>query len=81
MIKKLIEIDPKNTYLFYLDVSLNETINRHTTKPNKDEFGEKELREWCRERDTLGFDGEIIIDENFSLEDSVKFILDKIKNN
>lgn len=38
MLKGLISISPKDAYVFYLDVSLEETIKWHATKPNCEEF-------------------------------------------
>ncbi len=80
MIKRLSDIDSKNTHIFYLDISLDETLKRHITKPNSHEFGETELREWYREKDLLGLENEIVINEDLTLDESVKFILNKVKN-
>lgn len=77
--KEILAIHPENNYFFYFDVSLEETIKRHQTKPNKDEFGEKELREWYKIKDYLVLINEDIISEESALEDSVKQIISSIK--
>ncbi len=74
IIKKLIGVCP-DYHVFYLDVSLNETLKRHQTKPNKDEFGEKEIKRWYKFKDTTNIKGEICIPESYILERSVKKII------
>jgi len=62
----------------YLDIPFEETLKRHQTKPNRDEFGEKEMKEWFRESDVLRIKGEIIIDSNSTAEESAKKIFDSL---
>ncbi len=75
MLKRLVERCPNN-YFYYFDVSLDESLKRHATKPNAHEFGEKEIREWYRYLDLTNFTSEKIIPESYSLEQSVKTILE-----
>lgn len=51
---------------YYLDVPFEETVRRHTTKPNRDEFGEAEMREWYRRLDLVTGLGESVIDATSS---------------
>ena len=37
-------------YAYYYDISFEETLRRHSTKPNRGDFGEKEMRRWWRRR-------------------------------
>ncbi|MFC1623490.1 kinase, partial [Patescibacteria group bacterium] len=74
MLKELVAAHPCNNFFFYFDISLEETLRRHKTKPNKDDFGEKELRNWYRNKEFLGFIKEEIISENSSAEETVKTI-------
>ncbi len=74
MLKKLVEQCP-NIYFYYFDVSFDETLKRHTTKPNAHEFGEKEMREWYKPNQHTGFDSERIIPESFTIDAAVKKIL------
>lgn len=79
MLRNLISEHHGKTYVYYLDISLEETMKRHTTKPNAHEFGEKELRQWYRKHDFLGVDMESIIKEHESREDIVAKILKETK--
>lgn len=74
MFKEILQRHPKNNYFFYFDVSLEETLRRHQFKPNKDDFGEKEMRRWYKERDFLGCFEETIVSETSSQEETVRFI-------
>ncbi len=75
MLTKLLGQCPEH-YVYYFDVSLEETLRRHATKPPhiRSGFGEKEMTEWYRHRDLTSFEGEKIILEEYSLEQTVKFI-------
>lgn len=62
-------------YAYYYDISFEETLRRHSTKPNRGDFGEKEMRRWWREKDLLGILPERILTEDQSLDDAMKTIL------
>ena len=79
MLRRLNAIDPQNTHLFYLDIPLEETLERHQTKSECNEFGEEQMREWYRERDLLNLENEKTIKEHSTLEESVEFIINTIK--
>ncbi len=66
------------THLFYLDVSLEETLRRHRTRPLGAELTTSKLREWYVQSDTLGLSGEIVLAGNADLEVVVAEIRDKI---
>jgi len=63
-----------DTYVFYLDVSLEETLRRHTLRPQASEFTAEDMRGWYRPRDLLGMPDEMVIPESASLEETVAFI-------
>lgn len=63
-------------FYFYLDVSLEETLRRHTTRPQVVEFTAEQMRGWYRAGDLLGFDGEQIIPEAWTIEETVTRIAD-----
>lgn len=75
MFRDIIKEHPKNNFFFYFDISLEETIKRHKTKTCKDEFGEKELKSWYKDKDYLGFVEEKNISEKRSLREAVDFIV------
>ena len=40
-----------NVYAYYFDLPFDETLKRHKTKPNCQEFGEEAMRRWWIEKD------------------------------
>lgn len=74
MLKKLTKKCPNN-YFYYFNVSFDETLKRHITKPNAHEFGEKEMREWYKPNQHTGFETERNIPETFTIDDAVNKIL------
>lgn len=38
-------------YAYYFDLPFEETLKRHQTKPNRNDFGEEDMRKWWREKD------------------------------
>ncbi|MGC7094395.1 kinase [Amycolatopsis lurida] len=63
------------TGIYYLDVSFDESLRRHATRPQAAEFGPEHMREWYRERDLLGLPGEQVVPPTSSLQDTVGHIL------
>ncbi|WP_026197161.1 AAA family ATPase [Sciscionella marina] len=68
------------TTFYYFDVSWGETLRRHGTRPQANEFGHDEMQKWYRAADQLGFDEEHIIPEEYSLDDTVRRILGEAFN-
>jgi len=68
----------EKAYAFYFDISFEETLRRHQFKNNKDEFGEKEMREWWREHDVLGFPNEILIPASLTEDEVLTLIIKTI---
>lgn len=62
---------------FYLDVSFEETLCRHKTKPNCDEFGYQAMKDWYVPKDYLGVLEEIIIPEKSSLNSTVDMVVEQ----
>lgn len=56
-------------YAYYFELPFEETLRRHQTKPNYNEFGEAEMRKWWREKDYIGFIKENVITIEETLED------------
>lgn len=69
----------EESYIYYYDISLKETITRHKTKPNADDFGEAELTAWYTDKDFLDSPNEKIISETMSVEETVKMIISDIR--
>jgi predicted kinase len=60
---------------YYLDVPFEETLVRHATKPNANDFGAEEMRSWYRPVDLLSTGVEQLIPAASSLLESVELIL------
>lgn len=61
-------------YLYYFNISLEETIRRHSTRSKKDEFGEDEMSSWYASASPLGYSFEKEISEDMSEEDVIELI-------
>jgi hypothetical protein len=66
------------TGFFYFDVSFEETLRRHQTKPQAAEYGEAAMREWYRPHDYLTGGIEEIIPESSTLEEAVSRIIRRV---
>ncbi|HYK34104.1 MAG TPA: kinase [Streptosporangiaceae bacterium] len=60
---------------YYLDVTLDETLRRHATRPQASEFTADDMRSWYRPRDLLTTIQERVIAETSSLRQTVEEIL------
>ena len=74
MIEELIEEFADNVLLYHFDLTFEETLRRHATKPNAHDFGEKEMREWWNDADGLGLANEHV----FYVDDSEEAVFAKI---
>jgi deoxyadenosine/deoxycytidine kinase len=66
-----------SSHFYYLDVSLDETLRRHASRPQATEFGPEEMRGWYCQRDLLSSIHERVIPETSTLEQTVKLILEE----
>ena len=62
-------------HAYYFDVSFEETLRRHETRPQRDWFGPEHMRSWWQEHDLLTVIPEKIIPEASSLEETVARII------
>jgi hypothetical protein len=74
MFKEIISMHSYDNFFFYFDISFEETLRRHNTKHNKDDFGENEMKAWHKEKNFLSFIREEIIPESNSMTDSIKSV-------
>ena len=63
-----------STTVVYLDVTLAETLRRHSTRPQADQFTADDMRGWYRPCDLLGVPGEVVLPEGTSLDEAVTTI-------
>ena len=61
-------------YAYYYDLPFDETVRRHKTKPNCNDFGENEMRSWWVERDLIKVIPETVLTAEFSFEKTVELM-------
>jgi hypothetical protein len=74
MISGLIRSHRGQSFVFYLDVSFEESLRRHALRPQAAEFTGEQMRAWYLPRDLLGLPGEHVIAESSSFEATIGFI-------
>lgn len=74
-----VELYGVNIYAYYYDISFEETLRRHLTKPNCNEFGEEAMRSWWKEKDYSNMLKEKKVGELQSKEDIIQEILHDIQ--
>ena len=74
MLHRLLDDFQGEKLIYYFDVSFEETVRRHATKPNAHEFGESEMRQWWKDQDVLNVPGEQRIGEQLSQAEIVDLI-------
>ena len=67
-------------YAYYYDLSFEETLKRHTTRKERSDFGEQEMRQWWRNRDYLKIISEKIFKAEITLDDAVDIIMKDLSN-
>ena len=67
-----------NIYAYYFDLTFEETLKRHQTKPNCHEFGEEAMRRWWREKDFSDILNEVSITAEKSMDSIVNSIYDTV---
>jgi predicted kinase len=74
MITDLLRAHRGNSHVFYLDVTLEETLRRHTMRPQVADFTAEEMTAWYQPHDLLGVEGEHVIPEASTFAQSLAFI-------
>lgn len=65
---------PKENYFFYFDVSWEETVRRHQTRPENAEFDAETMKTWWEYASPTGHISEIVIPETSTQEETIKTI-------
>lgn len=76
---KLLISEADAAWSYYFDIPFEETLRRHSGKPNAMEFGESDMREWWKEKDYLGVEGETIITADMSCDAIVELIAANVR--
>lgn len=79
MLQGLIDYYKGKAYVYYFDLSFEETVKRHNTRSKKAEFGEDSLRAWWNPKDQLDVDGEVLLTNERSKDDVMKLILNQLQ--
>ncbi|WP_027725813.1 kinase [Tuberibacillus calidus] len=79
MLKHLIQFFNEKAYVYYFDLSFEETVKRHNSRQKKSEFGEDSLRAWWNPNDYLGVDQEIKLTDEMSQDDVLQLILCQVQ--
>lgn len=74
MLRQLLNDFQGEKLIYYFDVSFEETVRRHATKPNAHEFGESEMHQWWKDQDVLDVPGEQRIGERLTQAEIVDMI-------
>ena len=72
--EELMTEHPKDNYLFYFDISFDETVKRHAGRDKSAQFGEKEMRKWYGLANRLNHAKEILVPEHMSEEETIAFV-------
>lgn len=64
----------QDIFAYYYDLPFEETLRRHHTKPNRNDFGEADMRRWWKEKDFLPMISETVLGQELSLQDAVGMI-------
>ncbi|WP_183068956.1 AAA family ATPase [Streptomyces sp. gCLA4] len=75
MITTLYQDHRERSHFFYLDVPFEETVVRHSTRPQAADFSPEEMAEWYRKEDLLTTVPEHVIGAESTLDDTVSQIL------
>jgi hypothetical protein len=78
MLRTLVDDHAGNTVCAYLDVPFDETVRRHGTRPQATEFTPEQMAGWWEPDDRLGVDGEIVIGDPSTAEQTVERLLSAV---
>ena len=73
LLKRILDAHPDDNYVFYLDVSLDECIRRHRTRPQA--ITEAKMAELYPTTTPLGLPGEVVVSQNLAEDEVVKLIM------
>ncbi|MEK6453879.1 kinase [Caldifermentibacillus hisashii] len=80
MLNHLIRFYNERAYVYYFDLSFEETVKRHNSRTKKIEFGEHSLRAWWIPNDYLGVDNETILTNEMSPNEVLQLILSQVQD-
>jgi predicted kinase len=75
MLRELREGHNGTSWFYYFDVPFEETLRRHASKPQAQEYGRAEMSGWWRDKDLLPDGTEQVISTSSSLDATVQRIM------
>ena len=70
-----LELYGADVHAYYFDIPFEETVRRHQTRPNCNDFSEEDMRSWWLEKDFSSVLNEISITADMEKEDIVNWIM------
>ena len=78
LFKKLLKEFKKDIFAFYFNIPFEETLKRHKTKVEANEFGEKEMRKWWLPNDLLKFIPEKLLGKELGAAEIISLIYEAV---
>ena len=75
-----VKIYESNVFAYYFDIPFEETVKRHNSRPQRNEFSEDDMRKWWKEKDCSAVLNEIIITKDKDKDSIVKEIYSRVNN-
>jgi predicted kinase len=75
MLRQLLADHAGISGVYYFQLSFDETLRRHATRPLAEVVTPEQMREWYTDRDLLGVPDERVIDPSSTLDDTVERII------
>src|SRR3954469_2390772 len=75
MLRRLIADHRGRTVTAFFAVQFDETVRRHATRPQADEFTVADMQGWYVAHDYLGVVDELMIPETWSIDETVRTVL------
>lgn len=65
-------------FAYYYDIPFEETVIRHKTKVNCNDFGESDMKRWWNEKDYIGTIEEKVLTKELSIDQTIEIIMKDI---
>ena len=79
MLRELIQTFNNKAYVFYFDLTFEETLRRHNSRAKKDEFGEESLRAWWNSNDVLSVENEMVFKDEQTEDEVMNIIFERLE--
>lgn len=78
MLLSLIKYFDHNAFVYYFNLSFDETVKRHSSREKVNEFGYEELQRWWISNDYLGYEGETTFTDTMSKDEILSVIYSQL---